>query len=110
MGTKTPSKFLSLAYLKMLQYEGYCNKERGIDYEPYEVDQLIWEKQTALDEKLHTMFLREQEQYALHELKVKGKKYCSRCKKDKSFKEFSPDPSKKFFGLRSWCRVCRSEK
>lgn len=109
MGTKTPSKYLSLEYLLQLQSQDYCNKDRGIDYEPSEVDALIWKKQAKLDQLAQKKMDKEWYEYTLYQYKTRGEKDCSKCKQTKPFKDFSPDPSKKYFGLRSWCRKCRSK-
>lgn len=56
--TKTPSKFLSLAFLKACR-ENYYKSEGGIEYDPQEVDLLIADK----EEKEALKALKEEEAY-----------------------------------------------
>lgn len=108
MGTKTPSKYLSLKYLKDLQGSYYyCNQK---DFEPSEVDALIYWKQNKLDQ----IKLRKDEwaEYWNSQFYFKsiGAKMCSHCFSIKKVSDFHTDNSKSFFKLRSWCKKCRKNK
>jgi hypothetical protein len=110
MGMKSPSKFLSLSYLIELRDNDYCNKDRGIDYVPCEVDELIWAKQEEMQEKIYIAQMKEQEEFELEMQKKKRVKTCTKCKREKNFDNFHIDKSKKNFGLRSHCLKCRGMK
>lgn len=93
MGMKSPSKNFSLKRLQQIKVEYYSDLDRGIDYAPCEVDQLIWEKQSKIKPKLF--------------LVIGDHKWCSSCKSVKPNSEFHKDLSKKMTGLRSHCKKCR---
>lgn len=107
---RSPSKYLSLKYLEKIRESYYCNLDKGIDYAPCEVDDLIFEKQLKKDVLNNIKQERERAIGEIEQLKYEGFKWCSKCKDEKPFKEFHIDKSKKIFGLRSHCKDCRKPK
>lgn len=90
---KSPAKNFSLKRLLQIKDEYYSDLDRGIDYVPCEVDELIWEKQKKIKPKLYIV--------------VGDSKWCSSCKTMKPNTAFDKDVSKKLTGLRSHCKICR---
>lgn len=108
MPSKSPSKHSSLKYLIFIAENDFCNKDKGIDYEPTEVLSLIFQKQNKTSDVLHRKLLKADEQQILELLLKTAKKTCTLCRQILRFSEFHKDKSKKTFGLRSHCRECRS--
>ncbi len=79
---RSPSKFSSLVFLENVRDNDYCT-DKGIDYVPSEVDELIWGKQQRKDERDEEIYHREQKHHEFELLKSKGKKYCSKCREIK---------------------------
>lgn len=88
MACKSPSKFFSLKLLLEIKENNYYLK---YDYQPEEVDQLIWIKQ----QKLLPI-----------DLSTITDKKCTLCLKLKPLEEFHIDSSKKL-KRRSHCKHCR---
>lgn len=105
---RSPSKFLSIAFLTELQKNDYCNKDKGVDYVPCEVDELLWKKQGVQNETITKNILAKNFHEELALQKSLGVKTCSKCKKTKNFEAFDIDKSKAYFGLRSHCKLCRA--
>lgn len=99
MPIRSPLKNFSLEKLLKIKSENYGDIDRGIDYAPSEVDQLIYEKQQRDDVIRFKRWLpfTEHDEYKL----------CSLCKQLKKREEFHKDKSKKLTGLRSHCKKCR---
>lgn len=104
---RSPSKHLTLEFLLLLRDSDYCNKDRGVDYAPCEVDDLIYEKQEAQQLEARKREEKEQYEHALHLLKMSRRKVCTACGDPKDWKEFDRDVSKRIFTLRSHCKGCR---
>jgi hypothetical protein len=107
MPSKSPSKHLSLKFLISIAESDFCNKDKGIDYEPSEVLALIYEKQSKTSEVLRLNLDRANKLQIIELLKSVGKKICSSCGDAKKFEDFHKDRSKKVFVLRSHCKECR---
>lgn len=109
-GTRSPSKFLSLKYLENIRQNDYCNRDKGIDYDPNEVDILIYQKQTKKDQEKMTRDEIEYSRFYTFDQKQRRVKTCTKCLIEKPFDQFHKANCKKTFGLRSHCKECRSEK
>jgi hypothetical protein len=107
MPSKSPSKHLSLKFLVSIAESDFCNRDKGIDYEPSEVTALILEKQARTSEVLRANLDRANKLQIIELLKSMGKKICSGCGDAKEFEKFHRDRSKKTFVLRSHCKECR---
>lgn len=108
MPCRSPSKFLSLKYLIFIAENDFCNKDKGIDYEPTEILDLIHKKQAKTSEVLQAKLSRANEAQIIELLVKAEQKHCSLCGHILHFSEFHKDLSKKTFGLKSHCKGCRS--
>jgi hypothetical protein len=108
MPSKSPSKYLSLKYLVSIAESDFCNRDKGIDYEPSEVLALIYEKQNKTSEVFQAKLERANNLQIIELLLKSAKKPCTLCGQILHFSKFHKDKSKKSFGLRSHCRECRS--
>lgn len=107
MGMKSVNKFLPTCYLVKLREDDYCNKDKGIDYAPCEVDALIYRRQDQQGVKNNKVKEREIYFIEISQLIEKKMKWCSDCKNDLPWDKFHKDKSKKLFKLRSHCKQCR---
>jgi len=66
-GCQSPSKFISLECLYLIRVNYYCgyhdSKNRQINYEKSEVDDLIWVKESKNDAKNIKQFEKDQDEY-----------------------------------------------
>lgn len=108
MPSLAPSKHLSLKYLIEISENYYCNLDKGIDYYPELVDELIYEKQNKKFERLQKQLEKADNLQIIELLLKSAKKPCTLCRQILHFSEFHEDKSKKTFGLRSHCKGCRS--
>jgi hypothetical protein len=107
MSTRSPHKNFSLSKLERIKSDNYYDEDTKKDYEPTEVDEMIFDRKNKLSEKSQKEYLRgltSKEDDYYNSLNLKR---CSKCKWIISKKYFSPDKSKKS-GLRSHCKFCRN--
>ena len=108
---KTPSKYLSLEYLEKIKAHNYSNPDvrPTPEYEPSEVDALIWDKEfKKAEKKVLDEERKERQDEKLRDAK-KHRKVCTSCGTKKTYKKFDDDKSKKHTGKRSHCKQCRRE-
>lgn len=91
MSLKSPSKYYSLSYLLLIKENNYY---LNYDFQPEEVDVLIWQKQQKLLPKPRI------------NIADITSKLCTSCKKVKDLAEFDRDASK-VLKKRSHCKKCR---
>jgi len=99
MGMKSPQKNFTLDYLLKIKSENYGDIDKGIDFAPDEVDQLIWAKEPLYYSK--QVFNRGELPPVFH-------KWCRSCKKLKLNTDFHIDNSK-ILKRRSHCKICRKK-
>jgi hypothetical protein len=94
----------------MLRENDYCNKDKGIDYVPCEVDQLYFGRMNKISDIKNRQQAKLLEAWEVQKYKDRKEKWCAKCKNDFPWNHFHKDKSKKQFGLRSHCMTCRKEK
>jgi hypothetical protein len=109
MSTRSPHKNFSLSKLERIKQENYYDETTKKDYNAYEVDQMIFDKQTKQSEKSQKEYLRGLTSMEFESDKLLKIKLCTSCKWKLPYGYFSPDKSKKS-SLRSHCKDCRNKK
>ena len=109
MSTRSPHKSFSLSKLERIKENYYYDEDTNKDYDSYEVDQMIFDKQTKQSEKSQKEYLRGLTLMESESDKILKIKLCTSCKWKLPYRYFSPDKSKKC-NLRSHCKDCRNKK
>ena len=106
MGSKAPSKYCSLKFLLELKENYYCVLDRGIDYEPSEVDDLIYQKQHKINREYEEKSFKEMVEEQDERDRALKQRHCTNCRKVKKYGEFHR-ASDQSTGRRSHCKECR---